>query len=205
MKSQPENAHNVVSLDDFKDPRRQSQNTTASLDPGIGGRIGTDLTQLYRDHWGTLCKRLRHVFGDGPPEAEDLAQAAFTKIISLRPSTSITNLPGYLFRVALNKGLDETRSAKRARLFIERELQAIGGPPVEDLGPANVYESEEALANVQQIVERLPHKQHEILIRARIRGETYAQISAATGWSQAAISRQLAAALSALQTATRDA
>ncbi len=156
--------------------------------------------QLYRNHWGELCRRLRRMYGDGPPEPEDLAQAAFVQITRLSNADAIENPRAYLFRAAVNIGLNSIGRIQRTRRFIEDAL-AESGEPLEEISPSRVYEGKEAWSIVERAFDSLSEKQREIVMRCRIKGETYAQISAETGWSQADISRQLNAALAVLQRA----
>jgi RNA polymerase sigma factor (sigma-70 family) len=157
------------------------------------------VSALYRDHWADLCGKLRRLYGAGPPEPQDLAQIAFVKLIEIGRREAITNAAGYLFRIAVNAGLDAKRRIRRTRRFIDDELAHLEKDRVEEITPSNVYESRESLAHLAKALERLPEKQREVLIRSRLKGETYAEIAAQTGWSAADISRQLNAALRVLQ------
>lgn len=51
--------------------------------PGAGanGQGHGDIDALYRAHAGDLVAWLRKMFGDGPPEPEDMAQQAFLKLM----------------------------------------------------------------------------------------------------------------------------
>lgn len=178
-------------------PRRR-----ASLAADGTGERGWLIESLYRDHWRDLCRRLRRVYGRGPPEPEDLAQSAFTKVIAQVDLQRIENPRAFLFRAAVNLGLNEIARIRRTRRFIEEELAHAGVElELEETTPSHVLESREALRSVENSLARLSAKQREILMRCRIKGETYAEISAATGWSQADISRQLNAALAAIHAA----
>jgi len=160
---------------------------------------------LYRQHWRDLCRRLRRIHGDGPPEPEDLAQAAFEKFATLEDHDRIQHPRAFLFRIAVNLGLNAVERIRVARRFVERELVEADEAVLEENSPEDVYSARERLAVVERAMEQLTMKQKEILVRSRFRGETYAQIGQATGWSQADISRQLNAALAALQRAIADA
>ena len=159
------------------------------------------MEQLYRAHWGKLCKRLRRVYGDGPPEPEDLAQAAFAKLTEIPNLQDIQNPGAYLFRAAVNNGLNAIDHIKRVRRFVEREFAIASEDSLEKITPSDVLKSKEALREVEAAMALLSGKQRELLVRSRIKGETYAEISASTGWSKADISRQLNDALAKLQAA----
>ena len=156
------------------------------------------LTRLYRDHYGQLCARLRRLFGNGPPDPEDAAQMAFTKLSEIPDLSHIQQPRAFLFRTAINLSLNAIDRIRVARRFAERELSAANAPIVEENTPEDVFSMRQRLERTQSAFARLTDKQKEILIRSRIKGETYADITRATGWSQTDISRQLKAALKAI-------
>lgn len=160
--------------------------------------------RLYRDHWKNLCVRLRKVFGNGPPEPEDLAQTAFTKLIEYTDTARLNDPASFLFRIAINAGRDRRRHIVRAHALIEAQLGSQGLEPVDRITPSNVYETRECIAVTEQAIATLTPKQREVLIRSRLRGETFEQIQDACGWSKADISRTLQAALGVLQSALRE-
>lgn len=171
---------------------------------GGGGRVLGPVERLYRDHWGGLCRRLRRIYGDGPPEPEDLAQTAFAKVIEQYDHEAIERPGALLFRIAVNAGLDNARKTSRARRFIDDELSYLEGSRVEEITPSDVYESKERLRALEKAINALPRAQREALLRSRLKGETYAEIAAAIGSSPASISRSLAAATRALAQAVAD-
>ncbi len=163
------------------------------------------MDQFYRQHWRDLCRHLRRIYGDGPPEPEDLAQAAFEKFAQIEDHDRIRHPRAFLFRTAVNLGLNAIDRIRTARRFVERELIEISAPVLEENTPEDVYSIQERLNLIARAMEKLTAKQKEILVRSRFRGETYAQIAEETGWSQADISRQLNAALKTLQQVMADA
>jgi RNA polymerase sigma factor (sigma-70 family) len=173
--------------------------------PGRPGppRRDSFIEALYRDHWTSLCQRLRRIYGNGPPEPEDLAQIAFAKVIELGDAAKHTHPSGFLFRIAVNAGLDAKRHIKRGRVFLDTQLAVLEGDRLEEITPSDVYEAKESLARLQAALGTLPEKQREILARHRLRGETCAEIAKSNGWSPADVSRQLAAAIAVLQEAVR--
>lgn len=182
--------------------RDQSETATVRSPSDAAGPDGTDrdalLTRLYRDHYRELCARLRRLFGAGPPEPEDAAQMAFAKLSAIEDLSRIEHPRAFLFRTAVNLSLNAIDRVRVARRFAEKELSAANTPIVEENTPEDVFSMRQRLEHTQAAFARLTEKQKEIVIRSRIRGETYAEISRATGWSQADISRQLKAALSAM-------
>lgn len=183
--------------------RRAREQHSATQAAEMAQARATFVEALYRRHWGDLCKLMARLYGPGPPEPEDLAQAAFTKITQLERFDHIRNPRAFLFKVAVNIALKSIGRIARTRAFLAEQLN---DPDImmEEISPERVYEDRERLDAVERAMAGLTPKQREIVVRSRIKGETYAQISAAKGWSQADISRQLKAALAVLEEA-RDA
>lgn len=159
------------------------------------------LDALYRNHWGELCGRLHKMFGGGSDDAEDLAQAAFAKIGAIEDIDSIRHPRAFLFRTAINIGLNAKDRAATAQSFIDDALADAGTPLLEQGSPETVFGVRQHLHRVENAMSGLTVKQRDIVIRNRIQGETFREISTATGWSIADISRQLNAALAVLQQA----
>lgn len=157
------------------------------------------LSRMYRAHFRELCLRLRWLYKGGPPDPEDLAQTAFEKLSEIDDLSRIENPRAFLFRTAVNLGLNSVQRIRVARRFAERELAAANTPLVEENSPEDVYSLKQRLERTQAAFGALTAKQKEIVTRSRILGQTYAEIQAATGWSQADISRQLKAAICAMQ------
>ena len=160
------------------------------------------IDRLYQQHWQAVCERLRRVFGDGPPEPEDLAQEAFARLAD-RPAclSRIEHPRAYLVRAAVNLGLNSINRVKTARKYVESALLEHNEVLMKEPGAEDVYMMTEKVNVAQKAIQELSEKQRTIILRSRFKGETYAQISAATGWSQADISRQLKRALALLQDA----
>lgn len=158
---------------------------------------------LYRKHWKDLCGWLYRRYGPGPPEPEDIAQAAFEKMAAIKDVGRIKNPRAYLFTTAVNEALMSIRWAARNRQFIDDELKYVGRK-VEELSPERIYSSQDRLNAVLHEIDRLPEKQRHIILCSRFRGMTYEEIGAATGWSIADISRQLKAALATIRVALED-
>ena len=159
--------------------------------------------ELYRRHWREICSRLRKVFGAGPPEPEDLAQEAFARFTRIEDYSTIQHPKAFIFRTALNLGYNSVRRISTARRHIEQSLQGVGAPLVEELSAEDVYSARERLRVLIDATDALSEKERVILSRSRIHGETYSQISAATGWSEADISRKLNSALAIIQSKLR--
>ena len=172
------------------------ESSTSKNAPGTDWRARFT-EDLYRNHWGDLCRIVRGMFGDGPPEPEDLVQGAFQKWSELENVDHIENPRAFLAKVAVNNGLKSIEKVRRARKYVSAQLQK---PEVEleEIDPERIYQGRQTLGTLDAAMAGLTSKQREIIVRSRLRGETYAQISTARGWSEADISRQLHRALKIL-------
>ena len=168
---------------------------------GLDGDGHPALDALYRRYWTQLCRYLNRRFGAGPPDPEDVAQAAFEKLARLDGLERVRNPGAFLYTTAINIALNDVRRMARVERFVRAELAEAGGRIVDEMSPERVYADRQRFHTLKDAIARLPDKQRHILIRSRFHGETYATISKATGWSQADISRQLNAALQTLQDA----
>lgn len=157
------------------------------------------LNHLFRQHYGELVGRLRKIHGAGPPEAEDLAQAAFSKLTELTDLSRIRSPRAFLFRTAINLGLNSNDKLRRGRNFVKSQMEGNFSPDVEEISPETVLMGKQDLERVTRAMRQLSPKQKEILLRSRFRGQTYAEIRKDTGWSEADISRQLARVMALLQ------
>ncbi len=157
------------------------------------------LSHLFRQHYGELVGRLRKIYGAGPPEPEDVAQAAFSKLAGLTDLKRIRSPRAFLFRTAINLGLNSHDKLRRGRNFVKSQMDGDFPSDVEEISPETVLMGKQDLERVARAMRQLSPKQKEILLRSRFRGQTYAEIRKDTGWSEADISRQLSHVMALLQ------
>lgn len=162
----------------------------------------TFIDQLYRDHWASLVGWLRRRYGLGPPDPEDVAQAAFAKIAALDDVNHIRDPKNFLYTTAINTALSSISWLANTRAFIEREMSAFN-ETLDEVEPERVYAAKDELGRIMQLLEALPAKQREILIRSRFLGQKHREITEHTGWSNADISRNLTAVLAMIERALR--
>lgn len=162
------------------------------------------LAKLFGRYRSELVSRLRKIYGNGPPEPDDIVQTAFSQLAAMNSHEHISDPKAFLFKVALNAGWRSAGHVTATQSFLN-EVFHRDGENVENISPDRLYESRERLTRLSNAIEHLSTKQREILIRSRIKGETYQQIAADTGWSIATISRQLTSALEHLATVDAEA
>ena len=152
------------------------QQNQEALFPIAGTGLTTGLTaaptsdrefeELFLEHYPRLVKTLLRLVGTSG-QAEELAADAFYRLHRHRSQHgSDENLPGWLYRTAVNLGLDALRAnSRRSR----REQQAQREGPVEGQGNATagpLYEllAEEQRERVRSVICRLKPVQGQVLL-----------------------------------------
>lgn len=74
-----------------------------------------DFESIFIEQWSRICHLLYRLLGDWA-DAEDIALETLTRLYQ-RPPKEGSNLNGWLYRVALNLGYNELRSAKRRQRY----------------------------------------------------------------------------------------
>ncbi|MEH6810855.1 MAG: sigma-70 family RNA polymerase sigma factor [Hyphomonas oceanitis] len=163
--------------------------------------VSSDFESFYRVHWPDLCTQLKRAFGQGPPEPEDVAQAAFLKWVSLDDTSRIKNHRAFLYTIAKNILLEAKRDSARKAGFANTLVEKYTGSAIEDVTPERVLMNKQRFDLIWEAIALLPEKQRTIVRMHRIEGQTYQQIVEATGWSYGDVYRQMDRALAALSTA----
>lgn len=148
---------------------------------------------LYKQHAEKLLSYLRRLYGSGPPDPEDTISEVFLKFSQQKNVDAIQNPKSYLYKMAINHSLNQINQNNTAKKYAESVLSSTDHAIV--YGPDRILEDNDTLNRVGEAIEKLSNKQKDILVRSRLQGQTFAQISSETGWSLADISRQLKSAL----------
>lgn len=168
-------------------PQRRAVDTQARL-----------LDQLYRDHYTELCKTINVTFGAGPPEPEEVVQAAFAKFAALKDTVMIRDPRSFIFIAARNIVLDHKRRAKLKDAYLAEQIALDRELLLEEITPERVLLAKDYFDRLAAAIKTLPYKQQVILAMNRLEGRSYAQIRDATGWSPADISRNMRAGMDSL-------
>lgn len=172
--------------------------------PALGGAalVATDAAWLdgfYRQNWSELCRYLNRTFGAGPPDPEDVAQAAFERLAGMDDEQTIENPRALLYKTARNLALHELRHISTARRLSGDVGAASSDGGIDAISLERVLESRRRYGVVAEAFSKLPEKQQIILTLKRQHGATFAEIASRTGWSVGDIHRQLAAAINTLR------
>lgn len=162
------------------------------------------MEELYRDHWRDLCRYLTVTFGPGPPEPEDVAQLAFTRIAAHKDFAGIRNLKSFLWTTAHNIVLSEKRSQairlRQSRNSGETFFRTKG----DDCTPERVLLAKEQIDAVKATLAVMPAKRRRFFVLNRIEGLSFAEIARRTGVSQTAVKKHVARAMIDIDTAVTE-
>lgn len=158
---------------------------------------------LYRNYWQDLCQQLRRNFGSGPPEPEDVAQAAFERLAALKDPGKVLNPQAFLLVTARNIVLDHKRRSGRHSEYARSVMSEQSGLISDDLSPERLLIDKERVQQVRRAIEKLTIKQQTVLRLHRQKGYTYKMIAEETGWSYGDVYRQMDGALAALTNALK--
>jgi RNA polymerase sigma factor (sigma-70 family) len=173
----------------------ESSHIQACKDKPLGSH---SIDALFRDHWLDVCRLLHKSYGSGPPEPEDVAQEAFSQFAQMKDTTEVKNPKAYIMKIAVNITLKSIGKLCKVRGFIAEQL-SLEEEQLSQICPETILQSEQRISAMQKGINKLTAKQRDVLMFVRIKGQTYAQISAQTGWSIADICRQLNEAMAILE------
>ncbi|MFC2054136.1 sigma-70 family RNA polymerase sigma factor [Chloroflexota bacterium] len=136
-------------------------------------REATDFEVLFQEHWSRLCGVLFRLVGDWD-EAQDLALDSFEQLYR-RPPKDDTNLCGWLYRVATNRGLNALRARER-RTRYEQKAGSLTLEEDQPEDPTDVLERKQEQAQVRTTLGLMKPRSAQLLI-LRHSGLSYAEIA----------------------------
>ncbi|MBN2146523.1 MAG: sigma-70 family RNA polymerase sigma factor [Anaerolineales bacterium] len=150
----------------------------------------TAFEALFQQHWERIVQVLYRLVGDYD-EAQDLAVEVFWRM-HRRPPSRPENLPGWLYRVAVNLGYNALRSRyRRWRYETAAGWHALetNAPP----DPLSQVEQLETRRMVQQALVKMKSRSAHLLVM-RHSGLSYAEIASALRVSPASVGTLLSRA-----------
>jgi len=176
------------------------EKTDIKLSTSDSDNSQVNLGDLHRQYWASLCKFLNRNFGTGPPDPEDIAQAAFEKMAAVKNTRNIKNPRAFLYTIARNFALEYKRRGRTHERYIEKTL-ADHDESLEQITPERILIERQRLKVMEQVIAKMPYKQRRILKMSRFAGKSYREIAAETGWSLSDIARQINDAMAILEEA----
>ena len=163
------------------------------------------LKTLYAESANELTAYLRKVFGDGPPEPEDIAQQAFTRLAEYQDLNRVRNQKAFLWRTARNLALSHRRNIDTRSKYefeIEQLYFAARG---NDSPPERVLEVKQQLRAINAVLQRMPERRRQALIWHRIDGLNAAAVARRMGITRAGAVKHIARAAMDIDTALKGA
>ena len=153
---------------------------------------------LYKTYAPKLAATLRKMYGDGPPDPDDVAQTAFFKVIERGDIQSINNLKAFLWSTARNILRKEIRShSVRDRYVVDIE-QIFFAPTGDVQSPDRVIEAIQLLSAINIALRAMPKRRRHAFILNRIDGLTVAAVARELGISRTAAANHIARAMADL-------
>lgn len=149
-----------------------------------------EIGDLYRRYWKELCVYIRRRFGPGPPEPEDIAQAAFLRLSNRGETGDLTNPRAFLYRVAHNLAIEEHRR-ELARCRAETDTD----DETDDRDPERVSIGRERRRLLEAAFASLEPRTRQILIMSRQDEMSSAEIARRLGLSPTHVKRLIGEAL----------
>ena len=153
-------------------------------------REATDFEALFQEHWNRVCGILFRLVGDWD-EAQDLALDTYEQLYR-RPPKDDTNLSGWLYRVATNRGLNALRARER-RARYEQKAGRLTLEEDQPEDPEDVLERKQEQAQVRITLGLMKPRSAQLLI-LRHSGLSYAEIASAIEVSPNSVGTLLARA-----------
>ncbi len=130
----------------------------------------------FQEHWRRVYQVIFRLIGNSA-EAEDLAVEVFWRLHSQMAAGGNQVTPGWLYRVAVNLGLNSLRASRRRNRYEDAAAQwttenRAGGDPLELAAQA------EARDRVRSVLARLKPRSARLLI-LRHSGLSYAELASA--------------------------
>ena len=152
------------------------------------------VSSLYQEYYAPLVATLRKMYGDGPPDPEDVANEAFERIVARGDDGSINNLKAFVWRIARNVVLKTRRdSASRSRRNFEVEKIFFPEKSYEST-PERIIEAREQLRAINLLLRTMPEKRRHAFILHRIEGLSITGTAQTLGMSRPGAAKHIARA-----------
>ncbi|MFB3904103.1 MAG: sigma-70 family RNA polymerase sigma factor [Acidobacteriota bacterium] len=161
-------------------------------EPEISGRTClTSFEGAFQEHWQRVYRVICRLTGNSA-DAEDLAVEVFWRLHSQMSANRKPVTPGWLYRVAVNLGLNSLRASRRRSRYEDAAAQwpttnRAAGDPLE------LAAQTEERDRVRSVLARLKPRSARLLI-LRHSGLSYAELASALGIPAASVGSLLARA-----------
>lgn len=166
-----------------------------SGEQALSAENASQLRRLFEDHSDALRRYIAARFGPGPPEPEEVAQAAFAKVAGVRDIGAIGNLRGFLYTVACNIVIDHRRRAAHRNAVHDDLLLHFDGDSLSDLSAERVLLAKEQFAVFEAALNGMPAMRRRIFLMVRSEGQVPAAVARRFGITEGAVHKHISRAL----------
>lgn len=146
---------------------------------------------LYSACFDQLVGFLNSRFGAGPPSPEDLAQAAFERLLTARELREDASPKAFLWRTAINLAI----SSYRKRGVEQRNLPQFSTLFSDETGcritPERVIAAEEQLNSIYEVLSQMSEMRSSAFLLVRVDGYSHAEAASILGVSRAAVTKHV--------------
>jgi RNA polymerase sigma factor (sigma-70 family) len=154
------------------------------------------LETTFIENHSTLLQLVKRYIGCSDT-AEELVQEAYLRVMQLEVVNEITNLPGYLFRVAINLAKDHMRRSSLTEpdssSLLDDQL-ACTQP-----SPDTVTQVRQELDILERLISELPPQCQRIFLLCKIQHLSHAEIAEQLNISPRTVEKQIGKALKILR------
>jgi RNA polymerase sigma factor (sigma-70 family) len=154
------------------------------------------LETTFIENHSTLLQLLKRYIGCSDT-AEELVQEAYLRVMQLDTVNEIANLPGYLFRVAINLAKDHIRRislTEQDSLNLLNDQLACRQPT-----PDTVMQAQQELDMLERLISELPPQCQRIFLLCKIQHLSHAEIAEQLNISPRTVEKQICKALKILR------
>jgi RNA polymerase sigma-70 factor (ECF subfamily) len=151
----------------------------------------SDIEQLFREHNRALIAFL-HCRLNSLSDAQEVAQEAYLRLLTMDNREEVDSLRGYLFKVAGNLAIDRLRKRKvRSDFAIVQSTDE----PVDAHSPDHHAIAVEQVADVRQALSELPAKTARAFVMHVIEGREFSHVAQSMKLSERMVRYHVANAL----------
>ncbi|MFZ5748084.1 MAG: RNA polymerase sigma factor [Pseudomonadota bacterium] len=154
----------------------------------------TLLDDLFRAHSHALTRYIARRFGPGPPEPEEVAQAAFARLAAAGNTAALDDPRGYLYTIACNLVIDHQRR-QRHRDAVHRDISHVDAQQLSDSSPERVLLEKERFAIFEEALGTMPKMRRRIFLMVRAEGRAPRDVARQFGLTESAVYKHVQRAL----------
>jgi len=162
-------------LEGVIEPLRKTASAMPTSAPDLGKFSSQTFEELFLATYPRLVSLLRRMLGDSG-RAEEIANEAFLKLHNTAlPPSARANVPGWLYRTAMNLGIDDLRARARHKLVAQEASRAVSASGKADDSLQLVLRAE-TQRRVRSVLSKLKPDWAQLLL-LRASGYSYNEIS----------------------------